>query len=338
MIVLGRTRLPIVLAAAVALYALEAVTVGALVGGPADAAVLAIASMELTFGPAMVAYVAFVRRRRMAVVALAPILFLSFVVATVVIPKGHHQTLDAIGLLFAPIELAVVSLGIWKILGIARDIRADNASDGDLIARIERAVGRDAPLLAAVLATELAVPWYAFIGPFRHPRPEGGVETFGYRDSWRPVAGAIMVILIVETIGVHLLVSLANSTVALVLTVVSVYGILWLFADLQAARHRPITVSEDGVRVRAGLRWTIVIPMEAVLGIERVRSTVPRLATAVDASLDGNPTVGIELATPVAARGLYGRTREVTLIWLAPDDPSGLIEAVERHRAADGLR
>ena len=106
-----------------ALYALEAVTVGALVGGQADAAVLAIASIELTFGPATVAYVAFVRRRRMAVVALAPILFLSFVVATVVIPKGHHQTLDAIGLLFARIELAVVSLGIWKILGPSQGSR-----------------------------------------------------------------------------------------------------------------------------------------------------------------------------------------------------------------------
>ena len=62
---------------------------GALLGDSDNAAVITIASIELTFGPVLVAYVAFVRRRRMAVVALAPILLLSFVDATVVIPAGN---------------------------------------------------------------------------------------------------------------------------------------------------------------------------------------------------------------------------------------------------------
>ena len=115
------------------------------------------------------------------------------------------------------------------------------------------------PRVAGVLATELALVAYAIGGWVRRPAPDHTARSFTCLRAWTPLLAGLLVLLGVEIVGVHLLVSLASPTIAWVLTALSLYGVLWLVGDAQAARHRPILV--DRLLVRVGLRWTVEIPV-----------------------------------------------------------------------------
>ncbi len=180
------------------------------------------------------------------------------------------------------------------------------------------------------LGGELSLFAYALLGPWRRP-VEGATRFSHQRELGRGslVAGMLLVLL-VEMGAVHAALVRTHPHVAWTLTIASAWAALWLLGDYQALRLRRSEFTGGVLRLRVGLRACADVPLADIVvaragrlgGLPHGRGLLRAYPKPAEA------TVLLELATPVVARGLYGRQRPVRGIALAPDDRARFVAAL----------
>ncbi len=291
-------------------------------------------SIDLTLGLVAAGWVFLVRLAGWSTVVLVPLLLASVALAAQVVPPQQHQALNLIGQVGQLGEIVLVAFGVWKAIGVLSDARAATAtSNGDTLTAIRIGLSRNVgPRVAGILATEMAVAAYGLGGWFRRPRAPSGARQFRTIGGWLPFLAAIAIILVVETFASHLVISLVAPTAAWVLTALSAYGLLWLVADGQAARLRPILVTDTELIVRIGLRWTVNVPRSQIQSVGRPGRPLEGVGDRLVLAMDGHPTVEVVLRERVAVHGPLGIERRADCLAIGVDDPAAFIAAI----AVDG--
>jgi len=194
-------------------------------------------------------------------------------------------------------------------------------------------VGRHAP--APAEPDRRSTLWYATAGWGTPPRRSRSGEAYPLhtRGAYPAILGALMMVLVAETLAVHLFLQGHWPWAAWAATLLSVYSAVWLVADYHAARWHPPTVHDAGLQVPVGLRWRAWIPWTAVAGI---RSDRPDDEDAIPLVLLGSPDFWVELRDPLPIRGPMGITRNVRTLGIGADDPKALRARVEARVAESG--
>jgi hypothetical protein len=292
-------------------------------------------STDLTFGFVAVGWLFLVRRARWPKVVLVPVLLAGVALAAQVVPAQQHQTLNLIGQAGQVAELGLVAFGVWKAIAVLAAARASaSASGDDLWSAVRTELSRPLGARAAgILATEMAVVAYGLGGWFQKPRTPPGAIQFRTLRGWVPLLFAIVLILLVETLAIHLLVSLVAPAVAWIFTALSLYGLLWLVADGQAARLRPILVTDTDLLVRVGLRWTVSVPRSLVRSVGPVGHPITGIGDRLVMAMDGQPTVEVVVREPVTVHGPLGIERRADCRAIGLDDPRAFIAAMTSDQA-----
>jgi hypothetical protein len=268
-------------------------------------------------------------RRSRSWAGIVPVFLLSLLGARLVLPESARAVLPALRLLALPAELATLLFVLWRIRGAMGGL----AAEFDVVARLERAIAPAVPnrRLAELLAYELGVIYYGLLSWRDRPAPEAG-RTFSYHRAggYAAIVSALLIVSACEIVGAHMLVSLASSTAAWLLTAISLYGVVWIVGDYQAVRLRPLLVGTDGLAVRLGLRWSVWIPRDAIAAIVPApkRPASKRAPGHLHAALLVSPQWHVNLREPLVARGPYGITKRVTTVALAADDRTALRQAL----------
>lgn len=142
---------------------------------------------------------------------------------------------------------------------------------------------------------------------------------------------AFLVLFGVEIPIAHLLIHLFDPVVAVVVTVVSVYGFLFMLADYRATLHRPLSVTDRGLQVRYGVASDFLLDWPSIATAERSCGPVRRARGRIRLAGMGESNVLIKLAPGTRVPGLTG-SRIVDEVFLGVDDPAGLIAAIRDHR------
>jgi hypothetical protein len=268
-------------------------------------------------------------RRRGSWAGVVPVFLLSLLGARLVMPGSARAALPVLRLLAVPAELATVAFVVWRVRGALGDL----AAEGDLVARLQRALAAAVPnpRLAEMLAYEVAVLYYGLFSWRDRPASEPG-RTFSYHRAggYGAFVFALLVVSACEITGVHVAVSRASPAAAWLLTALGLYGVAWILGDYRAARLRPLLVGADGLVVRLGLRWSVTIPRDAIAAVAPAPKP-PRARRApghLHAALMVPPQWEVALSEPLVAKGPYGITKRVTTVALAADDRAGLRRAL----------
>ena len=224
-----------------------------------------------------------------------------------------------------PILSAGAEVSVLGLI-VARVRRGLGKAEGhDALERLEAAAREVVPSrrLAGILATEMAVFYYAFGAWRKRSELPGGARAFSiHRQSGAAALFAMLAAVgAMEAVLVHLVVMRWSPAAAWVLTALSAYGTVWLVAMARSFALRPVVVTEGVIVVRGGLLWTAEIPMAAIAAIQRQGAFDLKMPPASE------PNVVLKLRQPVTARGMYGATRRVTGIALAVDDPDAFAAA-----------
>jgi len=197
-----------------------------------------------------------------------------------------------------------------------------------IAAALEPALGA---AIAGILAHEIALLTFALAGWSMKPPGDSGTLTVHRESSWNVVALGFGLLIVVETVPVHLVMMERAPIAAWALSALSLYALLWLVGDYQALRLRPCRLDGDALLVRVGLRWRVEVPRAAIAAFTTVRDNAPSRFERgyARATVFGDPTRMIELSAPVAATGPYGITRRVTRIGVSPDNPEVWDAALE---------
>lgn len=119
-----------------------------------------------------------------------------------------------------------------------------------------------------IISSEIAVFYYAFIG-----RKDKTVDYKSKFTSYKEngivlVLGTFLSLFLIETTGVHFLLSLWNKTVAWTLTALSFYTCIQLYAHIKAIKARPVNLSADSLEIHNGLAGDAIIKYTNIEKIE----------------------------------------------------------------------
>ena len=244
--------------------------------------------------------------------ALVRVVVVGFAIAKLVVG------LPALGLVGIAAELAVLALLAVRIRRIARRTRAERRAGHGLTAALDLGMREAFPAaIAGGLAVELSAVVLALTGWFR--RAPAGV-TVHRRSGYLLVLGVLCFLAVVETVGLHVVLVQVAPTAAIVSTVLSVYGLVWLTGHAHAVRLSPLRVVAGTIVIERGLVARAAVPLADIVAITEVDG---KRRDAIDLSILG-PNVLLELRAPAEVCGLFGRTRRATRITLSADDVDAL--------------
>ncbi len=305
-----------------AIYAVAFVIVARL-GQMDEADVIAGAlTLDLTVLVPGLYYVLLVRWRGWSALSVLPVFLLSVLIAGRLIPAAQRHVLNLVEYAAVLVELAIVAVIAHKALRMRRAFREKAAAGMDVYESLrEAAISVLGPVAGGMVAYEAAVFYYAFAGWRRSPRAEEQSFTVYRNTGYAALIVAVTIVLVVETVGVHMLVRIWSPGAAWVFTALSLYALVWMLGDLHAVRLRPMRVAGGVLRLRVGLRWTGSIPLGSIRAVRAPDEGPAREGDRLKAVLVGAPNRRLELAEPIHATGLYGYTRRVATIDLQVDEP-----------------
>jgi len=227
----------------------------------------------------------------------------------------------------APLAMVGAMSEVLIVVGIVRRVRALAKHEGpksdDFLLRMQALPD----VLSRAVGAELAVFHYGLLGPRIRRATRAGEFAYTETSGFGGVLLMLGVVAVSEGIAVHFVLMEYAPRAAWVHLAVNVYGLLWLVAAYQAARLRPVVVTEDTLLVRASLLWTAEVPRAAIASVTDVVEA-PRGRGVLKAALGTTPVLLVTLSAPIEARGLMGLRRQVTRIALHVDDPAGLRAAL----------
>lgn len=294
---------------------------------PAGTLVASALIVDLVLGVPLLYYGLVVRKRQWPVFLVAPVFLLSLFLARVVVPEGATALRLWLPYLVAPVELLVVGYIAWRSVQVGRRLRAAaKAGNGaDALARFQLAAQEvvGIPRVAQVLAYEVALIYYVGIGRQPAAEPPEGHFTMHRTSGYGQLLAALLIVMVLELVGVHVLVQQWHAGAAWVLTALSAYGILWILGDYRALALRMTEIHAEGLVVRLGLRWNVTIPFSAVEALYPItpHTVLPKRQhlTAVAA---GNPAYLMTFRHPVQAAGIYGIEKPLSSLAFSVDDPA----------------
>jgi hypothetical protein len=307
-----------------------------------DADLMALGvSLDLVLAVPALYYFLLVRGRGWPLVGIVPVFIVSVLSASRILPADRQPLISLLEWVLVPLELGLVGFIGWKAFSSVRRIRGrlkDESSDAYAAIRSAASEISDSPLLAGVLAQEVSTIYYALFS-WRAPLPPQEHGFTSYRDNHFGIfVAAISMVVVIETVGVHVLLHVLWSPVAAwVLSALSLYGLVWLIADYRALKLRPTRVTASGLELRLGSRWEVDIPWAALSAVETIDSGRPdvdadRSTKPLDLVLLGQPGVELSLSRPVTVVGPFGLRRETTRIRLQIDRAQRFVELLEATR------
>jgi hypothetical protein len=261
-----------------------------------------------------------------------PILVLMLIAANLLVPDDHQRMLDALELLLAPLELVLMIFLVIKVRAVRSEYRQSGADAGDFFETLEKIVGRtvDAGRLGKVITTEIAVIYYGLLAWRQQPVDRPGATSFSYHRNCGhgTIMGVFLFLIFVETGALHWYLLPRSAPLAWVVFALGIYSVVFLLADLNAARLRPIFLDGNDLVVRTALRWRVGFPLTWIARVETTTHDIEDTDGLLKAFLIPNQNVILHLDRPTTAAGLYGMEKRFRRLALAVDDLPAFVNAL----------
>jgi len=268
-------------------------------------------------------YLVVVRGRAVPWVTVLPIVMIGLIRARMILPGGQLHHLPDVELLAAAAEFGALSWVGWRAVRLRQAYRRVGLRESTFVGAFTEAVHQSfgSSLFTAVLIPEICTLYYALFS-WRAKRDAPGhalAVTSHRRSGWGAVLAAFAMIVIVESVAMHFLISLWSAKVAWLLTALSGYSLVWMFGDYRAIVLRPTLLTSTALRLRIGMRWQAEIPLNEIRDVRPYEPSDARLPGFRAVTLMGAPLLTVELRKPIVLEGLFGIRRTASSLGVAAD-------------------
>jgi hypothetical protein len=221
---------------------------------------------------------------------------------------------------------------LWLLSGVLRHVwreRGHGNAEAVTAQGVQRVFGEGVACRLMQLEARLWV--YALV---RRPAaaPFAGEQHFSVHRQHGNASNQLgfVILMAAELPIVHVFLHLAwGATVAGVVTALSVYGWLYLWAEYRATHWRPVSLDAHTLHVRYGLLIDATLPRAAVRGAEAVAAREPVARAPRRLRLQGMGRANVRLRLVPGTRVVlpFGE-RETDEVLLGVDEPERFIQAV----------
>ena len=177
--------------------------------------------------------------------------------------------------------------------------------------------------LAVAEMTVIHMALFRWGGPADVP---ANARAFAYHKHLTPMCATLLILSAIEIAVYHLLVGHWSRTATLVMFVLSDVGFVYLVGLIKSFRFRPVLLTPEGVRVRAGFLIDRLVPLDAIIAIEGgfIGEEVRDPAT-LNAALLAWPNIMLRLDRPLHRRSLLKKRGPFVRVAFRLDDPEPFI-------------
>ncbi|QEC75738.1 hypothetical protein [Mucilaginibacter ginsenosidivorax] len=174
-----------------------------------------------------------------------------------------------------------------------------------------------------VIASELAVLRYGLLSwkkekpALTQSRSFSTHKDFGYIAIWCILFVAIMV----ETFAFHLLLLKWSPLAAMIVTGLTLYGVIFLVADLSAVIKRRVEINQTTLLLRTGLRWRAIVDIANICTINKIVNDYHSNNFYFKGGIiKSSGNLLITFKTPVQVDKLYGKSKMTNTILMNIDN------------------
>lgn len=282
-------------------------------------------TLDLLFAIPLV-YFLIIRKKEVPKVTVVSLFIIGIVIASFIIPKEHQSFLSQIKNFILPVvELGVFGFLVFKGRRIRQELKSKSSNNLGFYNAIQLATSTVFPnKIGELLATEISVIYYGFLAWKKKELKENEFSYHKNSTSVSILIGLILVILI-ETIAVHVLVEKWSVIVAWTLTVLSAYTCLQLFSLMRSLSKIPteIDIVSKVLTLRYGFFCKAIIPFENIKDVEVTEKDLPTdksiVAFSVLGSLDAHNVI-LHLKEKAFFKSFYGIQKTYTSLAFYIDD------------------
>ncbi|MDK1287592.1 hypothetical protein [Pseudoalteromonas umbrosa] len=271
-----------------------------------------------------------VKDKKEALLKALILICLAVLIGSYIIPDEHkvlwsyleqsRYLVLAIVLLF---ELAAVFSVYWAI-----NIALKKGQDPDL--SIEQSVSRylGTGKFAQFLCFEIRMWTFALVPKRIHSKTYQGNAHFSYhqKDGTHSNLLGFIILIAIEIPIVHLLLHFIWSPMAAnIVSLLTIFSLVFFIAEYRAIAKRPISLTEDTLIVRYGLYNPIVIPLNNILDIKKNHQPITRGKNLKRFNYSGVPNIEIILNKPKGT---------IKSLFIGVDDPTNFIASINSRLAS----
>jgi len=256
-------------------------------------------------------------------------------IATLILPSQNQFYLDKIKYLLLLAELAIITYGVIKIRKIVQAYKCNSENQNDFIFNITIAIQQvlgNSKIWAVVIGEINTIRYGLFFWLGEKEIKEGQRYFSTYKNSgYTAIWSIIFFVMLIETTGLHLLFRNWSPALAIVLTLLSIYTIIFFISDLAAIIKRPIVFNNDKLFFRIGIRWNSIIDPGIIQSVEIIRNfDKEKNKDTLTCALAGDPNIKIILKEKIIFRSFYGIKKTADKFVFNIDNEKEFLEKINK--------
>jgi hypothetical protein len=182
------------------------------------------------------------------------------------------------------------------------------------------------PTLVRLAIAEITVIHMALFRWGGPPDVPANARAFAYHKHLTPMCATLLILSAIEIAVYHLLVGHWSRTATLVMFALSDVGFVYLFGLIKSFRFRPVLLTPEGVRVRAGFLIDEFVPLDAIVAIDGgFTGEEVRDPATLNAALLAWPNIMLQLDRPLHRRSLLRKRSPFVRVAFRLDNPEPFI-------------
>lgn len=287
-----------------------------------------------------VLYSLLILRQAIPKITILSVFIICMLAAGAILPADHQYWLTQFRTYTIPLaELGILAYVSWYIVRTRRAFKqAKTGHDSDFYSLLQQACAQALPKsIAKLLATEIGTIYYGCLN-WRSRKLQDNEYSYHRKSGIALIVGTFMGIIMVETFAVHLLLEQWNTTAAWVASLLSLYGLLQLFALLKSMPRRPTFIGEQALHLRYGYFSEIDIALDSIMRITVSSRSIPAKVEHQPLSPLGSLSshnMLLHLNQVHELNGLYSRPKPVQNISIYIDEVEDFIQTLQQKTEHD---
>ncbi|GAA4312858.1 hypothetical protein GCM10023115_30800 [Pontixanthobacter gangjinensis] len=278
-------------------------------------------------------YFLIIRKSKIPATTIIPLMVIGLLAGKYTIPQEYHFYLDSFQSWALPVlEISVISMVIFRVYRTIQAYKINREGEADFYNALKTSCREILPKAFAIpFATEIAVFYYGF---FHWKKKDPKENEYSYHKDSGSVSlyAVIIFLIIIETLVLHILISLWLESLAWLISILSIYTGLQLFGFLRSIYKRPILIEEDKLLLRYGIMKEAEISLSDIAAIEisdrDIEEDASTLKLALLEKLESHNII-LHLHREQNLTGIYGRTKKFRVIAFHVDDKENFRRKIE---------
>lgn len=255
-------------------------------------------------------------------------------VAYLVLPVHQKYYVLQLRSLSGMLELGAILYAISKIRKIAAAFQKSEAAFPNFAYNLYQSMAAVLGNGTAIklLTTELIVLRFGLFcwkKPGRNPKAISSYTVYK-ESSYTTLFGVLLFVLLIEIFAFHLLLLQYSKSAAIMVSLISIYGMIFIISDLSATIKSPVLVLKDQLLLRVGYRWRVMVNRNNIVSIEKINDNYQPDKNCFKGGITKNSVnVLLVFKHPVNVERIYKNPVSVDKIIMSIDNADGFIKSLK---------